>query len=1397
MPSLFKAIQQNHVTTVQALIELASGGAASKDTQGWLGLYLKATGQKHYNLNRRSTMGKTALHYAILYDRYDIAKLLIACPLVDVNKRDLENGWTPLHSALYLGRMHIVWLLLQRTDLNTSLRDWEGYQPTELFDLTIQDTHPKVRVIQHHPQHTRQQHARKNAAFDMEMPLTGTHSEGGTDLYTWGVNTSYVLGHLDLEKRSRPEKVSLHLMDSQQTPNITQRAPYIIEAVAMSKFHTAVLTSDPLYNLLICGFGRGGRLGNGKESDAQMLLTPIRWPERIVLVALGRDHTIAVTQSGGVLTFGSNEFGQLGYDTADKEQLVPRKIQAQSLKKLTIKGVAASKVHSIVYTANDLYTFGLNQGQLGYARLGNDTLIQATPKKVPMPAKVTYVAATDYATVILLETHEVFVLSNFKSQKITFPLQRFPSEINVHTSVHHYITKIVSGGAHYFAAISNLGEVFLWSCKPKQPQAAPQQPGAESKLVTKLVETGMTAPRRVWMTSRAERVATDVAIGLDQVLITTCAGYVYLGDISRDASNVKFQLVPQLQRCIRVCANPNGAYAAIRSEHHIPLPPPLAPTLGIDLAAALPHHKITTTMQPQIDQLQNIRKQALETLERHIIPASTPSLSSDENEDNNDDEYVDEKELLTRQLEQQHDARVHDLVGSSWAALKDTLARDPTLDMCFWVGERPLYCHSSILHARCDRQVLKRLFSSKSVVSGHILMRMDETNMTKKHVHVDGSSLVAMYTLLDYIYNRLDLLAPLPPLIKHSLAPNWTPDLPLLRTDLVELATLLGLHSLRESLQSIYMPSGPQTTLSQDFECHLRLLIDNDNENGDDDADVLLMLENDASLRCHELILRQRCPFFACLFDPQAAWLDARRVPGTPMRVNLNHIPSKVMVSVLKFIYTDPEDEHDLLDDVVFESSEDMMQFTLQLLLVADEFLLPGLKRLCERALIACLSLRTAGMLLQCAQTYFADALKNACHSLIQANMSSFVISGLLGQMDEVLMPDLSVFVCEQQEALLPLVVPHRAGPHVATTQVKYEVDADDMLMAYSTWIAENSPIASSSWITYETIQSIATNNSAEAADRAAPLLSSSTSSSSSSPNAPSSASSSATTTTTTAKPKNKSPAKARQAATEQWPLPSSTEHHSVVTKSSSASWHAPSVLNKTLSLRDIVEMEEAEKKSSSASPAKSSSAYSSKKMSQKERRKLQHEKQQQQAIQAAPASKKPAWGKVEAVDAIDLATVDTAAFTMDSPSSASSYTHPVQTISASTQEDSKGKKIYVDKDEVMQDWQRPGMEESRANLFDARQHLGSSVMLLPMYNPTTAAKQRADQQEALNRRGSTSFQHIQHEQQQLDDWIKGKRRKPLLQIQREEIAMEAMRQYYVQTLSIGSGEWFDMRLDS
>lgn len=144
-------------------------------------------------------------------------------------------------------------------------------------------------------------------------------STGGTDVYTWGQNTNYVLGQPDSENRSRPERIHFQL-DSQQNPAVTKRPAYVIESVAMAKYHMTILTSESSNNLLVCGFGRGGRLGLGKDADTQLVPTPVLWSEKIVSVAPGRDHTIALTESGVVVSFGSNEFGQLGNHKFDKRE---------------------------------------------------------------------------------------------------------------------------------------------------------------------------------------------------------------------------------------------------------------------------------------------------------------------------------------------------------------------------------------------------------------------------------------------------------------------------------------------------------------------------------------------------------------------------------------------------------------------------------------------------------------------------------------------------------------------------------------------------------------------------------------------------------------------------------------------------------------------------------------------------------------------------------------------------------------------------------------------------------------------------------------------------------------------------------------------------------------------
>lgn len=100
-------------------------------------------------------------------------------------------------------------------------------------------------------------------------------------------------------------------------------------------------------------------------------LPPSSLPAHATSVALGQDHTLALTAEGDVYSWGLNRFSQLGYavDTApgrteDHVQLAPRRILG-ALKKERVIGIAACKSASACWTDKDLFTWGTNSGQLG------------------------------------------------------------------------------------------------------------------------------------------------------------------------------------------------------------------------------------------------------------------------------------------------------------------------------------------------------------------------------------------------------------------------------------------------------------------------------------------------------------------------------------------------------------------------------------------------------------------------------------------------------------------------------------------------------------------------------------------------------------------------------------------------------------------------------------------------------------------------------------------------------------------------------------------------------------------------------------------------------------------------------------------------------------------------
>lgn len=123
-----------------------------------------------------------------------------------------------------------------------------------------------------------------------------------------------------------------------------------------------------------------GRLGLGTEDQHRARPTEVKAFSSVELAAAtcGSAHNIVVDTDGQCYSWGKCHFGQLGHGEMDRNELVPRPIEA--LKGVRITAVAAGDSHAIAITpAGLVYTWGVGfYGCLGH---GDESSV-AIPKLV-------------------------------------------------------------------------------------------------------------------------------------------------------------------------------------------------------------------------------------------------------------------------------------------------------------------------------------------------------------------------------------------------------------------------------------------------------------------------------------------------------------------------------------------------------------------------------------------------------------------------------------------------------------------------------------------------------------------------------------------------------------------------------------------------------------------------------------------------------------------------------------------------------------------------------------------------------------------------------------------------------------------------------------------------------
>ncbi|KAM9754307.1 putative E3 ubiquitin-protein ligase HERC3 [Menidia menidia] len=173
----------------------------------------------------------------------------------------------------------------------------------------------------------------------------------GGQVYTWGQGSR---GQLGLGQTECGCDSPQHLGSLRSVP-LVRVAAGGEQSFAVSRFG----------DVFCWGRNDRGQLGLGDTADRH---TPTAFSslngKKAVSVSCGEEHTAILTKGGAVFTFGSGRHGQLGHGSFEDE-LCPRLVEELWGFKATM--IACGRFHTLVLTdSNKVYSFGRNeQGQLG------------------------------------------------------------------------------------------------------------------------------------------------------------------------------------------------------------------------------------------------------------------------------------------------------------------------------------------------------------------------------------------------------------------------------------------------------------------------------------------------------------------------------------------------------------------------------------------------------------------------------------------------------------------------------------------------------------------------------------------------------------------------------------------------------------------------------------------------------------------------------------------------------------------------------------------------------------------------------------------------------------------------------------------------------------------------
>ncbi|KAJ5051757.1 uncharacterized protein L3040_001529 [Drepanopeziza brunnea f. sp. 'multigermtubi'] len=1025
-------------------------------------------------VNCRDHAGLTILHRAASSSSENarsFALALLEHPAIDLYAQDTENGWTALHRALYFGNITIARAIIEKDcqDLKSQVgnviqrgassvikvKDYEGNSPFDVYNATI-----ARRSLTYGNEHD----LSDDDSDDAESTLAGSTMEvspptlDGDEVFAWGSSRNHGLGFKDQDDRQHPEKIILHRPDHllfrfyreyvescefkqeslnkpsslpksvSDLPTLIVNRPIIIQDMALSKLHSAILTTDPESNLYICGFGPGGRLGTGDETT-RFSYVPIEGGalagKKVCKIALGQNHSLAVTSDGSLVGWGTNTHGQLGYTLSrpalkDEEPVwsSPRQIFG-ALKREAIVGIAASEKHSVAHTKTSLFTWGRNEGQLGLIHSDSRSLeVQPTPRKVAaslFQAAINMVSAINSATIVLLANHTVCVFTNYGYNIVKFPLHE--GFTNYHLKTNAITTRYESGSNHIsyvtaggdtIGAVSSRGDLFTVTVRSIATNSA-----TSTTNPTKIKDS-LSQPERVWSLRKGHWDGIK-SVGItenDSVIVCTQAGAVWrrikrasIKDAFTGAAgkshkkDYKFQRIPGLTNAVSVRSNMFGVYAVIRKDNDVTRTQVVVTeqSLWHDIAPMLSVRGLKASEVPQDEEdtetprfwAPALPKDLFEPLKGAIL--TSPDLEADV-----------ARHLADHRLSDSYDIGI----GTSSSDVRVPVHG-------FMMSRSPVFRRLMADFRRTGIASIPDVLTVQHSPHSTGSLSVGASNW-KTEVLFQGLDFITLINLAVYLYT--DSVVDVWHFTRHS--PKMAFRYRQVRVELMKVAIQLQLTKLESAVR---LMSEPDRRMDTDMRLALQ------DSGFFDDGDIIVELDGSERI-VHSALMCRRCPFFEGLFNGRAGgqWLAGRRQNNSDLvRIDLKHVEAETFDVVLRYIYSDAGTE--IFDDVVSDDIDEFSELVLDVLAVSDELMLDRLSQVCQQVLGRFVNARNVGILLNAIGPCAVTAFKDAALEYICLQLESMLENHLLNELDEDLLLDLNEVVRANQLNCLPFAKSGRA----------------------------------------------------------------------------------------------------------------------------------------------------------------------------------------------------------------------------------------------------------------------------------------------------------------------------------------------------------------------------------